>query len=93
MVSLTLKTWEEINKGMALRIVNIRKRRRISQQKLSELSGVSFGSIKRFEQSGEISLKSLTMIAIALGIASELDLLFSATPYKSIQEVIDEQRK
>ena len=43
------ETPEEINLKIADRLKNIRKRRRISQKKLSEISGVSYGSIKRFE--------------------------------------------
>ena len=50
------ETPEEINLKIADRLKNIRKRRRISQKKLSEISGVSYGSIKRFETTGQISL-------------------------------------
>ena len=84
-------TPQEINSLIAERIRNIRKRRKISQIKLSEKSGVSLGSVKRFEQSGEISLLSLTKIAIALGIDQELMDLFAEIPFLSIEEVINEQ--
>lgn len=84
-------TPQEINSLIAGRIRNIRKRRKISQIKLSEKSGVSLGSVKRFEQSGEISLLSLTKIAIALGIDQELMDLFAEIPFLSIEEVINEQ--
>ena len=47
------ETPEEINLKIADRLKNIRKRRRISQKKLSEISGVSYGSIKRFETTGQ----------------------------------------
>ena len=56
-------------------------------------SGVSLGSVKRFEQSGEISLQSLTKIAIALGVEDELLNLFDDVPFESIEEVINEQTK
>ena len=48
------KTPKEIDKLIAARIRNIRRRRKISQKRLSEKSGVSLGSVKRFESSGEI---------------------------------------
>lgn len=83
----------EIDKLIAERIRNIRKRKKISQEKLSEKSGVSLGSVKRFESSGEISLISLTKIAIALNCENELERLFEDIPFESIQEVIDEQNK
>lgn len=78
------KTPREIDKLIAERIRNIRKRRKISQKKLSEKSGVSLGSVKRFEQSGEISFISLTKIAIALELDSELEHLFEEVPFLSI---------
>jgi len=59
----------------------------MSQQLLSEKSGVSYGSIKRFEQSGEISLISLTKIAISV----ELENLFEDMPILSIEEIINGQ--
>lgn len=77
----------DINSQIAERLKAVRKRRKISQQKLSEKSGVSLGSVKRFERSGEISLLSLTKIAIALEVENELKDLFSDVPFLSIEEV------
>jgi len=91
MITLTQKTPKELNTGIAVRLVRIRKRRKISQKVLAEKSGVSLGSLKRFEQSGEISLHSLAKIAIALGVEDELEQLFSQVPFTSIEEVIHEQ--
>ena len=86
------ETAEELDQKLAQRIRNTRRRRSISQEKLAEMSGVSYGSIKRFETSGQISLISLTKIAIALDLADELRNLFTQAPYKDIQEVINERR-
>ena len=77
----------DINKKIAERIRAIRNRRKISQKELGEKSGVSLGSVKRFEQSGEISLLSLTKIAIALGIDDEMKNLFADVPFQSIEEI------
>ena len=44
------------------------------------MSGVSYGSIKRFEMTGKISLLSLTKIAMALDIADELRGIFTNVP-------------
>lgn len=68
---------------------SIRRRRKISQKRLAEKSGVSLGSVKRFEQCGEISLISLTKIAIALEIEQELEHLFEEVPFLSIEEIIN----
>jgi len=89
MISLTQKTSSEIDLQLAKRIAGIRKRQKISQQTLASRSGVSFGSIKRFEQTGDISLQSLTKIAIALGIDEQIEALFSDVPFESIEEIIN----
>ena len=86
------ETAEELDQNLALRVRNIRKRRSISQEKLASISGVSYGSIKRFEATGQISLISLTKIAMALDMADELRNLFTQVPYKDIREVINERR-
>ena len=86
--------WEtptEIDQEIAKRIKIIRKRKKITQKELSDRSNVSYGSLKKFEQTGDISLKSLTKIAIELGVINELKSLFSGIPYGSIEEVINER--
>ena len=87
------KTPDAISRLIADNIRAIRKRRKISQFRLSEKSGVSLGSVKRFESSGEISLTSLIKIAITLNCEDEMTKLFSDVPFRSIQEVIDGQHK
>ena len=86
------ETPEELDQKLAQRVRKIRKRRSITQEKLASISGVSYGSIKRFETTGQISLLSLTKIAIALDRADELRNIFTQVPYKDIQEVINETR-
>ncbi len=93
MINLYQKTWTEINNDIAQKIVRLRKRQKITQKQLAARSGVSLGSLKRFEQSGEISLQSLTKIAIALDVENELEDLFNNVPFASIEEVINEQTK
>lgn len=90
-IFLKQKTPNELNKMLAERIVKIRKRRKLSQKKLSAKSGVSLGSLKRFEQTGEISLLSFSKLAIGLEIDNELESLFENVPFLSIEEVIHEQ--
>ena len=93
MINLYQKTWTEINNDIAQKIVRLRKRKKITQKQLAARSGVSLGSLKRFEQSGEISLQSLTKIAIVLDVENELEDLFNNVPFASIEEVINEQTK
>ena len=89
MINIFQKTAPEINIDIAKRMVAIRKRRKISQKELAKRSGVSLGSLKRFEQTGEISLLSLTKISIALELDEEMENLFSEVPFNSIEEIIN----
>ena len=83
---------QKVQRKIADNIIALRKRRKISQKELAGLSGVSYGSLRRFEAQGEISLASLARIAIALDAARELADVFSQAPYNSIEEVINEQK-
>lgn len=85
------ETPEEIIMGVAERLTRIRKRRKITQQELSVKSNVSYGSIKRFETSGQISLISLTKLCVALECTDEIKRLFTDVEYKNIEEVLCEQ--
>ncbi len=92
MDKLVWETAEELDKELAKRVRNIRKRRSISQERLAAMSGVSYASIKRFESTGQISLVSLTKLAMALNLDDDLRELFTQVPYQNIEEVIRESR-
>jgi transcriptional regulator with XRE-family HTH domain len=80
-----------IKQNLSRRVIAARKRAKLSQNKLAEKSGVSLGSIKRFENKNEISLTSLLKIALVLGYENDFEQLFSRKNYQSIEEVINEQ--
>lgn len=86
------ETAEEMDMQLARRVSRVRRRRGVSQERLSEMSGVSFGSVKRFGTTGRISLLSLTKIAVALDCADEIRRLFDAVPYAGIEEVVRERK-
>lgn len=86
------ETPEEINLVVANNVKNLRKRLGITQKQLSERTGVSYASIKRFEETGNINFVSLTKIAVELDAVDGIKSLFTNVPYKSIQEVINEQK-
>lgn len=50
----------------------------LTQVGLEERSGVSLGSIKRFERTGKIALESLLKIAMALDCLRDFDSLFAS---------------
>jgi len=58
---------------IAQNVVALRKEKGWTQQELSEKSDVSYGSIKRFETSGQISLESLLKIVESLRRLSDFE--------------------
>lgn len=69
---------------------NFKKKRilsNITQKELAQKSGVSLGSIKRFETESEISLKHLLMLALVIDSSDDFLNLFTNTSYKNIEEV------
>ena len=90
--ALEFVTYYEKQLEISQRFKTIRKNRKVSQQRLSELSGVSYASIRRFEKTGDISLASLVKLALALQLYDDLDNLFKIQKeYKSIENVISER--
>ena len=86
---LNQKTPNEIAKSLADKIKERRKKLQISQEVLAQKSGVSLGSIKRFETKYEIALQSFIKIAIALDLDKDIETLFTQKTYNSINEVIN----
>lgn len=87
--------WEtpsEIAMNLAKRIKRIRKRKKITQVQLANRCNVSYGALKKFEQTGEIALVSLIKIAMELNVSDEINELFTKPVYQSIDEVINDGR-
>lgn len=63
---------------MAKKVRALRKQMGYSQAELALRSGVSLGSIKRFERSGQISLESLVKMAHLLDRLNDFDIVFQS---------------
>ncbi|MBS4985293.1 MAG: helix-turn-helix transcriptional regulator [Hungatella hathewayi] len=85
-----VKTPDEVSAMIVEQMKKRRKEGKLTQEQLSRKAGVSLGSLKRFETSGEISLRSLIKLAIALGCEDDFSSLFAKKQYSSIQEILDE---
>lgn len=85
------KSPNDIAKEFVEKIKQQRKMLKISQVQLAAKSGVSLGSVKRFESKYEISLHSLIKILIALNLEKDFENLFTHKSYNSIDEVINGQ--
>jgi len=81
------KTPAALMNELAEKTQRLRKKNGISQLELSKRSGVSFGSLKRFETSGQISLESL------LKLAYFFNRLEDFTPVFQIDESLEKVEK
>ena len=86
---LNARTPKEIQIEISRNIRKKRKELKLTQEEFAKKSGVSFASIKHFENTGEISLASLVRIAIILNCEDELLGLFKQHEYNSIEEIIN----
>ncbi len=89
-------TWEtpiDVAKKLADRMKSMRKRRKITQKTLAVRSNVSYASLRKFEQTGQISLESFIKLAMELNVVGELNELFTKPVYLNIEEVINEQKQ
>lgn len=77
MLDTNLKTPQEVRRDIAAKAQGRRLLLNMSQKELAERSGVSLGSVKRFETSGEISLSSMLSIATVLNELAAFAELFS----------------
>ena len=71
--------------GIAERVKLRRLEKGWTQNMLATKSGVSLASYRRFESSGEMSLRSLVMLAFALDMTDEFEALFNSKTYQSIE--------
>lgn len=72
----------------------LRKQRGLSQIELAERSGVSLGSLKRFETKGQVSLESLLKLVFVLGRLSDFEsVLKPDKDLKHIEKLFDSKKK
>jgi transcriptional regulator with XRE-family HTH domain len=74
-LSIILKTPHEILLQISANFKELRLEQKLTQEGLANRSGVSWGSVKRFESSGQISLQSLLKISLVLGALDQFEEL------------------
>ena len=81
----------EIALQIAARVKTRRLELNLTQEGMAARAGLKFATYRRFEQTGEISLKGLLQIGFALNVLSEFDVLFAQKQYQSLNDVLKEQ--
>lgn len=93
MNGFSLQTPEQVSQTLAERLQALRLARGWKQVTLAERSGVSLASLRRFEESGRISLQSLLDLAFALNRLDDFDALLEASPASSLAELEAEEKR
>jgi HTH-type transcriptional regulator/antitoxin HipB len=87
MNEFSLETPEQVSRTLAARIKELRLARGWKQITLAQRSGVSLASLRRFEESGRVSLQNLLDLAFALNRLGDFDALFQSPPASSLAEL------
>ena len=84
----------DVLKDLAEKNKVLRKQAGLSQSELAKRSGVSLGSIKRFELTGQISLESLLKLAHILNRISDFELILNSDDnLKNIDKLFSDRTK
>lgn len=82
----------EIQKEIARKEKERRKRKGFTQEELAQRSDVSLSSLRRFEQTGEISFASLVRIGSVLDDERAFLGLFGQQEYLTMKELLNAKR-
>lgn len=87
---LTLYTSYDLQMELKAFVKSAREKDKLSVKKLAELSGVPYATIRKFESTGNISLRQFLQIVEVVGDLQKLkDLTKPSEPeFKSIEDVL-----
>lgn len=83
----------EIQKEIARKEKERRKDKGLTQEELARRAGLSLSSLRRFEQTGEISFASLVRIGSVLDDEKAFLDLFAPQEYQTMKELLDAKRR
>ncbi len=87
MDGFSLKMPEQVSTTLAARVKEIRLARGWKQATLAQRSGVSLASLRRFEETGKVSLQNLLDLAFALNRLDDFEALFQGPRASSLAEL------
>jgi transcriptional regulator with XRE-family HTH domain len=89
MLSFLPKTPMDVMQEIKTRFKARRKHLRLTQTDLAARSGVSLGSLKRFERTGQISLESLLKLGLVLECLGDFDgVCCEEERFESIEDLL-----
>ena len=76
MLDFAFSTSDEITAELGLRLKAVRLSQSLTQADLAERAGISVGTVKSLERTGQSSVASLVRVVQALGLTDQLQSLF-----------------
>ncbi len=83
---------QSILSGIAKRVKEQRLSRNLTQRAFAKRSGVGYDAYRKFETSGEITLRNLALCAIALDDTEGFNELFLKKSYQNIDELLETKK-
>ena len=84
---------DELAIELAARLKSRRLAQRLTQEGLAQRSGVSLGTLKKFERTGQIALVSFIRLVVALKDEAALGNLLLARKFETLDEVMEIGKK
>jgi len=82
---------DSILKGIAKRVKERRLERNLTQKAFAKRAGVGYDAYRKFENTGEITLRNLLLCAMVLDDMDSFTELFAKKSYQSIDELLKMQ--
>ena len=92
-MEFSLKTPEETLLDLSSKFKRIRLTKKWKRSTLSKRSGVTESTLRRFEQTGEVSMKNFLKLIHATGRLDEMEALLNPPVATSIKDLVKKEQK
>lgn len=79
-------TEQSVKESVAKRFVMRRKELKLTQKQVASRSGVSYATVRRFEQSGDVSFASMLALARVIDCLADFEELFSRQKITNLRD-------
>jgi len=91
-LALIEQTPDGVLSDVASRVKARRLELNLTQKALAARAGLSFATYRRFESSGEISLRNLVQLALALDAVAGFEHLFAERQYETLDALLQSEK-
>lgn len=91
--TINIESVSTILQKLAERVRMRRLELNLTQQEFAKRVGIGYDAYRKFENTGETSLRNLILCAIVLDEVNAFHELFTQVKYQSIQDVIKEKKQ